>query len=60
MAESDNKRERGIKVMVKRRITLEVDGELVRKQVGEVIVLSKELVKHFGEAVTRDVPDDED
>ena len=60
MSDEKAKRERGIKVMTKRRITLEEDGVLVRKEVGEVLTLSKEMVKHFGAAVTRDVPDADD
>ena len=58
MAEA--KRERGIKVMVKRRIWLEgEDGAPYKVNVGDIIVLSKEQVKHFGAAVTRDVPMDD-
>ena len=58
---SEQKRARGIKVMVKRRIWLDVDGVPTKQPVGTILVLDKEQVKHFGEAVTRDVPlDDSD
>lgn len=45
--------------MVKRRIWLDVDGVPTKQPVGTILVLDKEQVKHFGEAVTRDVPLDE-
>lgn len=57
---SEQKRNRGIKVMVKRRIWLEVDGKPEKQDVGTILVLDKEQVKHFGAAVTRDVPDLDD
>lgn len=60
MSES-NTRERGIKVMCKRRITLDIgDGVLQEQPIGKVVVLSKELVKLFGDAVTKDLPESED
>ena len=57
---TEQKRNRGIKVMVKRRIWLDVDGKPEKQEVGTVLVLDKEQVKHFGVAVTRDVPDLDD
>lgn len=57
---TEQKRNRGIKVMVKRRIWLDVDGVPTKQDIGAVLVLEKDLVKHFGEAVTRDVPDLDD
>lgn len=57
---SEQKRERGIKVMTKKRIWIDGDDGPKPVQVGEVLVLSKEQVKHYGAAVTRDVPDADD
>lgn len=58
---SEQKRERGIKVLTKRSIWMD-DGNGGAKKVakGSVLTLSKEQVKHFGSAVTRDLPDSED
>lgn len=54
---SEQKRERQIKVLVKRNIWLE-DNKPTKA--GSVIMLSKEQVKHYGAAVTRDLPEGED
>ena len=62
---TEQKRDRGIKVLVKRKIRLEgskggegVVETYVKK--GEVIVISAAEAKSFGDAVTRDLPDSED
>jgi hypothetical protein len=54
---TEQKRERGVKVLVKRKIWLEDD---VATKVGTVITLTKEQVKHYGSAVTKDLPEGED
>ena len=53
------KRDRGIKVKVVRGIWTEENGKPIKVTVGTEIVLSKAQVKHYGDAVTRDI-DDED
>lgn len=58
---SEQKRERGIKVLAKRGIWLEDSaGKAKKVAAGTVVTLSKEQVKHFGSAVTRDLPEGED
>lgn len=53
------KRDRGIKVKVVRGIWMDEDGKPTKVAVGTEVVLSKAQVKHYGNAVTRDI-DDED
>jgi len=59
---SEQKRERGVKVLVKRGIWVEPEkgGKAVKVAAGNVVVLSKDDVKKFGSAVTKDLPDGED
>jgi len=62
---TEQKRERGIKVLVKRKIRLAEDktnseGIETYVQKGEVITMSAAEAKKFGNAVTRDLPDAED
>jgi hypothetical protein len=62
---TEQKRERGIKVLVKRKIRLaedktNSDGIETYVQKGEVITMSAAEAKKFGNAVTRDLPDSED
>ena len=55
-------RERGIKVLVKRRIWIEdkdAIGGSKPIQPGTVITLSKEQIKKYGVGVTKDLPDGE-
>ena len=54
---TEQKRERGIKVLVKRKIWLEENEPVLA---GTVVTLSKEQVKAFKDAVTRDLPEGED
>lgn len=53
----EKKRERGVKVLVKRPVWIETEDKPKKVLAGEVVVLSKEQVKQFGNAVTRDLPD---
>ena len=62
---TEQKRERGIKVLVKRKIRLADDktnsnGIETYIQKGEVITMSAAEAKKFGDAVTRDLPDSEE
>lgn len=58
---TEQKRERGIKVLTKQGIWLEgTNGKAKKVAKGTVVTLSKEQVKHFGKAVTRDLPEGED
>ena len=64
---TEQKRERGVKVLVKRSIWLDkgeknLNGKDVATKVkaGSIEVLSKEMVKKLGSAVTRDLPEGED
>ena len=50
---TEQKRERKIKVLVKRSIFLEND---VKTPAGSVVLLTADQVKHYGSAVTRDLP----
>ena len=58
---TEQKRDRGIKILVKAAIWIEGDDKQPKKiPVGTVVTLTKEQVKHYGVAVTRDLPDGED
>ena len=58
---TEQKRERGIKVLTKRSIWLDGPGGKAKKVAkGTVVTLPKEQVKHFGSAVTKDLPEGED
>lgn len=62
---TEQKRERGIKVLVKRKIRLAEDktnsnGIETYVKKGEVITMSAAEAKKFGDAVTRDLPDSEE
>ena len=58
MAETKEvKRDRGIKVKVVRGIWIEENGKPTKVAIGTEIVLSKTQVKHYGDAVTRDIED---
>lgn len=58
---SEQKRERGIKVLVKRGIWVEGSaGKAKKLEKGTVVTLSKEQLKQYGSAVTRDLPEGED
>ena len=57
---TEQKRERGIKVMTKRAIWTGEANTPVKVPVGTVLTLTKEQVKHYGAAVTRDLPEGED
>lgn len=57
---TEQKRERGIKVLVKRKIwmgTVDAPKPVLK---GSIVTLTKEQVKKYGNAVTRDLPDGED
>ena len=59
---TEQKRERGVKVLVTRKIRLADDkngaANYVKK--GEIVVMPAATAKKFGNAVTRDLPDGED
>ena len=62
---TEQKRDRGVKVFVKRKIRLAEDanakpGEETYIKKGTVTVMSAAEAKKFGDAVTRDLPDSED
>lgn len=57
---TEKTRERGIKVLVKRSIWTGEADRPRKVKAGTVVTLTKEQVKHFGSAVTRDLPDSED
>jgi hypothetical protein len=62
---TEQKRDRGVKVLVKRKIRLADDktnseGIETYIQKGTVIVMSASEVKRLGNAVTRDLPDSEE
>ena len=52
----DEKRSRGVKVKALAKLCTS-DGTFAKK--GELVVMSKEDVKHFGVKVTKDFDDDE-
>ena len=58
---TEQKRERGIKVMTRRAIWTEgADGKPKKEPVGTILTLSQKQVKQYGTAVTRDLPDLDD
>ena len=62
---TEQKRDRGVKVFVKRKIRLAGDidakpGAETYIHKGTVTVMSAAEAKSFGDAVTRDLPDSED
>ncbi len=62
---TEQKRDRGVKVLVKRKIRLAEDssakpGAETYIMKGTVCVMSAAEAKSFGDAVTRDLPDSED
>ena len=59
---TEQKRDRGVKVLVNRKIRLEDDkaGNAVYVKKGQIVVISAKEVKAFGTAVTRDLPDVEE
>lgn len=59
---TEQKRDRGIKVLVTRKIRLseDVNGKANYVKKGAVITMSATDVKSFGNAVTRDLPEIEE
>lgn len=57
----DNKAERKIKVFCKNGIWVEgPDGRAKKVAKGKTVLLSANDIKHFGKAVTKDIPEDEE
>lgn len=61
-SKSKSKAERGIKVLVKRNIWRDPSngGKAIKVLAGKIIVITKEERKQFGNAVTQDLPDDDE
>jgi len=57
---SDDKKERKIKILCKRNIWVENAGKAKKVPKDTVMLLTAAEIKHFGSAVTKDLPESEE
>ena len=57
---TEQTKSRKTKVFLKQSIWVDVDGQPKKMKKGQTVLLSSADIKHFGKAVTKDLPEGED
>ena len=57
---TEQTKSRKVKVFLKQSIWVDVDGQPKKMKKGQTVLLSSADIKHFGKAVTKDLPEGED